>query len=337
MTSQSISYDVYGFQFTVRADAATDAIAGIDNDFAHFRTAQPLPAAAMEIRLSLSEPPYADVPHKAATVYTPRNIAFSEGQRTYLDYSGHSLAIYDRAQPSFRVYSLNHDVLYEAVYLFLLSRIGEYLDERRLHRIHAMALSYRGRAVLAILPMGGGKSTLVSELLNDPAYEFLSDDSPFIAADGSLRAFPLRLGFLPGGEGSVPPEQLRTINRMEFGPKLLVNYSYFAHRVRPSAEPGIVLLGRRSLSSDCQIETAGWRESHHSMLADCAIGLGLFQGLEFVMRSSPSELASKARIGVSRLRNARRLFARSKVFRVTLGRNKLRNAAVVSALVKREL
>jgi len=254
---------VYGFQFTVQADSPTEAVAGLDNDFAHFRTLT-AGESGLTLQLSPQDPPYDEVPPRRATVYTPRNIAFSAGSRTYIDYSGNSLAIVDRAQPSFRIYSRNHDVLYEASYLFLLSRIGEFLDGRGLHRIHAMALSYHGRAVLAILPMGGGKSTLVAELLQDRSYDFLSDDSPFIATDGSLRAFPLRLGLLPGFEGAIPKEHLRTINRMESGPKSLVNYSYFAHRVAPSAEPGIVFIGYRSLARECRIEPADTTERYRS-------------------------------------------------------------------------
>jgi hypothetical protein len=339
VTPAAAHYDVYGFRFSVLTDAPTDAVAGLDNDFAHFRSPDAGHAGqtVITLRLSPQDPPYDEVPARAAAVYTPRNVSFTDGPRTYIDYSGHSLAIYDRSLSSFRIYSRNHDVLYEASYLFLLSQIGEFLDGRRLHRIHAMALSYHGRAVLAILPMGGGKSTLVAELLKDPCYDFLSDDSPFIDSDGSLRAFPLRLGFLPGGEAAIPADQLRTVNRMEFGPKLLANYSYFAHRVTPRAEPGIVFLGYRSLARECRIEPAGTVESYRSMIADCAVGLGLFQGLEFVVRSSPSELAGKAWVGASRLRNARRLFGRSKVYRLILGRDRAENAHAVTELVKREL
>ncbi len=62
---------------------------------------------------------------------------------------------------------------YEAAYLFLLSRIGEALDQRHLHRIHALALEYFGRAVLAVFPMGGGKSTLGAAMLRFPEIGFL--------------------------------------------------------------------------------------------------------------------------------------------------------------------
>jgi hypothetical protein len=48
---------------------------------------------------------------------------------------------------------------------------------------------------------------------------------------------------LPGAEPEIPTERLRVIQRMEFGPKLLVSDEYSADRVKASAESGIVFLG----------------------------------------------------------------------------------------------
>jgi hypothetical protein len=329
------AFDVYGFRFRVTEDGAPAAAGGLADDFAFFRrdhVDRPL-----EILLRREDPPYDDVPTRPASVYTPRNVSLSNGPRTFIDYSGRALAVYDRALQTFRVHSRHSDLLYEAAYLFLLSRIGESLDAAHLHRIHAMALSYRSRAVLAILPMGGGKSTLAAEMLKVPDFGFLSDDSPFIDPEGAILAFPLRLGLLPGGEGDVPEEYRRTINRMEFGPKILVRHDVFRDRITSRAEPGIVFLGYRSLSPDCRIEPARTGESYRSMITNCAVGLGLFQGLEFVLRSSPWELAGKARVGWSRLSNARRLFHRSEVYRLVLGRNPAENARVVTDFVRARL
>jgi len=130
------------------------------------------------------------------------------------------------------------------------------------------------------------------------------------------------------------PNTAATINRMEFGPEIRVNYDFFSHRVAPEADPGIVLIGYRSLASYCRIEPAGTLESWRSILADCVVGLGLHQGLEFVIRSNPFELASKPPVAISRLTNARRLFYRSAVYRLILGRNHRENARAISALVK---
>jgi len=329
------AFDVYGFRFSLSGCPQEPAIDMLAEDFAFFR--RPAVDQPMKIVLSRQAPDYQDVPHRPASVYTPRNIALSENERTFVDYGGRALAVFDRLEPSIRIQSLDTDMLYEATYLFLLSRVGEFLDARRLHRIHAMALAHRGRAILAVFPMGGGKSMLASELLKCQDFDFLSDDSPFIAPDGRVYAFPLRLGLLPGADTEFPAEHKRTINRMEFGPKVLLNYSYFASRVKPVADPGIVFLGRRSLAPDCRIEPAGTVESYRSMVADCMVGLGLFQGLEFVLRSSAIELASKAWTGMSRLRNARRLFRRSLVYRLILGRDRAQNAQAIIDFVREHL
>jgi hypothetical protein len=116
---------------------------------------------------------------------------------------------------------------------------------------------------------------------------------------------------------------------MEFGPKFLVNYEYFAGRVCPSADPGIVFLGSRTLSRECRIEPAGHSAGLKAMVASSVIGLGLFHGLEFILERSPWELASKVRLGWSRLANANRLLRRSCVCHLHLGRDPQANADAV--------
>ncbi len=330
----SIQLDVYGRTFRLHGSGSA-ALAMVADDF-HFFIRQQV-GHPVDVELIAAAPPYDDVPAGIATTYTPRNISFSQNGSTYIDYSGRALAIWNRQAFTFKIYSTDDDIQYEASYLFLLSQIGEYLDDHKMHRIHAMAMSVEDRAVLAILPMGGGKSTLAAGLLNYPEFNFLSDDSPFISADGRLHAFPLRLGLLPGNEQSIPVAHRKTIQRMEFGPKVLVNYLYFADRVRPSAEPGIVFLGKRSLSTDCRIEPASCWQGYQSMMVNCVVGLGLYQGLEFVLRHHPLELLAKTGIAWSRLRNARQLFNRSEVYQLILGRDQQRNAETVREFVRQRL
>lgn len=325
---------VYGCEFRLTGDGAS-ALEHLQNDFRFFSCEQTLNPTTIEIWTEA--PSYLNVPESVATTYTPRNVAFTKDGCTYIDYSGRALAVWDRSLRSFRIYSLDDHIQYEAAYLFLLSRIGEYLDQRHTHRIHAMAMSVNGRAVLAILPMGGGKSTLCSALLKFPEFSLLSDDSPFISADGRVHAFPLRLGLLPGSETDVPAEFQRTIRRMEFGPKILVSYEYFASRVKPIADPGIVFIGSRTMADVCHIKPAGTWDQFKSIMVNCVVGLGLFQGLEFVLSHSPLELLSKASVAWSRLRVARKLFSQSQVYHLTLGRNQELNAATVRAFVNDKL
>ena len=325
-----VKLDVYGCTFQLQGSDSS-ALNMIFSDFQFFVSKHVNDPVIVE--MINRDPPYDEVPDGVATTYTPRNVSFSRDGCSYIDYSGRALAIWDRGKRVFRIYSSDLDVQYEATYLFLLSQIGECLDNKKMHRIHAMAMSVQGKSVLAILPMGGGKSTLCAGLLNFPEFGFLSDDSPFISADGRVHAFPLRLGLLPGHEKAIPAEKLKTIQRMEFGPKILVNYAYFADRVIASADPGIVFLGKRSLSMDCRIEKASTWNGYKSMFINCVAGLGLYQGLEFVLTHSPLELLSKTGIAWSRLRNARKLFAQAEVYELILGRDQELNASTVQKFV----
>jgi hypothetical protein len=330
----SACLDIYGYRVEIRG-THLQAVENLASDFAHFRAERA--AASALVELIEQPPPYEEAPPLRATVYTPRNVSFHRGPLTYVDYAGRALAIHDRRVGSLRIYSLDADLLYEAAYLFLLSQIAEFLDDRRLHRLHALGVSVAGWAVLVTLPMGGGKSTLAAELLKYPEVKLLSDDSPLVDRQGRLHAFPLRLGLLPGSEGQIPASELRAINRMEFGPKILVSYRYFADRVCSVAEPGLLLLGSRSLSRKCEISPAGWRAAMRAMFTNCVVGLGLFHGLEFLLHHSVIELAGKARVASSRLRNSHRLVRRSQCFHLVLGRDIEENGRTVIEFLRRTL
>jgi len=324
--SHSSAFDVYGFRFSVQGSPVS-AVEGVCHDFAFFR-AEPA-GDEMTVEMLDQAPDYDNLPVCDASVYTPRNTVYRSGKQSYLDYHGKGLGVHDPGRRSFRIISRDPHLLYEASYLFLLSQIGEALDKRRLHRIHALAVSLNGRAVLVLLPMGGGKSTLGHHLLRCPDVKLLSDDSPFVDASGRVHAFPLHLGLLAGSETEVPEKHRRLVNRMEFGPKFLVNYEFFADRVCPATDPGIVFLGSRTLSRECRIEPAGLGAGIRAMVANSVVGMGLFQGLEFILERSPWELLTKARVGRSRLANCVRLLRRSEIRHLHLGRDLEGNAAAV--------
>ena len=323
-------FDIYGFRVRIEC-AVASVLSGLEDDFAFFKSS----ASPEQALISLQElkPDYSPWLRAQASFYTPRNVAYRCDGKIIVDYSGRGIGIHDPVTGSFHLSSLDHDLLYEAAYLFLLSQSGETLDRNGLHRVHALGVSIGGRAALVLLPMGGGKSTLISALLRYPDVEILSDDSPLIDRNGDIHAFPLRIGLLPGTETSIPPDQMRTIQRMEFGPKLVVNYKYFSDRVRASAQPALIFIGERSLDCECSLRSASWLAARKALVVNCVIGLGLFQGMEFVLSRSWPELAEKFTLVWFRARACHRLLRRSSVYHLRLGRNIDRNAlAVVAAL-----
>lgn len=315
-TTDSLSFNVYGFRFSIYG-CAPEAVEGIREDFAFFHASDA--TGGVKLELFDEDPPHRCLPPVDASIYTPRNVVYRNGGTRYIDYHGHALGIQDEITGNMKLYSRDPNLLYEATYLYLIGQIGEYLDKRRLHRIHALGVKVNGKAVLVLLPMGGGKSTLGINLLRHPEVQLLSDDSPFIDKRGRVLAYPLRLGLLPGGESTVPAEQRRVIQRMEFGAKHLVNYSYFKDRVSDSAEPGLVMLGARTFAPGCRIERVTLSTGLRACIPHCVVGMGLFHGLEFVLQASGWEILKKSGLGMSRLRNCWHLLRRSRVCRIHLG------------------
>jgi hypothetical protein len=332
--NDSLTLDLYGFLAVVTC-ASPSVLSGIQEDFAFFLREISADEPMVRIELFEQPPPYDQVPEAVATVFTPRNVAYTGGGLTFLDYSGRALGIHDRKRASFRVFSLDADLLYEVAYLFLLSQSGEFFDAHHLHRVHALGVSIRNCAALVLLPMGGGKSTLGSELLRYPDIQLLSDDSPLIDDSGMVFAFPLRLGLLPGSEGIIPRDQFRTVRRMEFGPKLLVNHSYFSDRVTARAEPCLLFLGTRSLRNTCEILRASKFAALRAMVSNCIVGLGLFQGMEFVFQHGWLEIFRKSVAAASRLRASIRLIARTEVYHLVLGRDIEENGRAVVGHLRR--
>ena len=320
-----ILLSVYGVAVGI---ASTDpAIADhLGEDFTHFHVDRLAAPPALQLFLHRSAPPYRRVPPRPATTYTPRNVSFHDRGITYIDYSGRALGILTISTGRLDVYSEDPDLLYEVGYLFLLSQIGEKLDEQHLHRIHAVSISYHGKAALVLLPMGGGKSTLATHLLHSQDVQFLSDDSPLVDRTGLLHAFPLRIGILPGSESGYEPHQLRLIQRMEFGPKLLLRHAHFASRVVDRAPARFIFLGRRSLAEDCVIRPASRLAALRALIPNCVIGMGLFQGMEFVFNRDAREVGRKALVALSRFRNCIALVRRASPYTVVLGRDLEKNA-----------
>lgn len=334
--SMGSMFNAYGYRFALAGDAP-DALRALASDFEFFADGNPAPAAAarpVTIRIRHAAPDYAALPPVRASVYTPRNVSYKHGEFTLVDFHGRGIGRHHRATGDFEITTLDPDLQYEACYLFLLSQMGEALDRRGLHRVHALGISLRGRGVLVLLPMGAGKSTLGVELLRDPEVRLLSDDSPLIDAAGYLHAFPTRIGLLPGSEAVIPREYLRTVNRMNFGPKTFVDYRYFAPRVDAGAPCRFVCLGSRTLAPQGRIAGVSRTDALRRFTSDCIVGMGLFQGLEFFFQKSTKEMLARGPVTWSRLRASLAVIRRSHLLELQLGQDRAANARLLLDYVR---
>jgi hypothetical protein len=331
-------FDFYGFNVEVMGDAA-ELVDEVGRDFAYFRVpvaVRPgLSLPDMMLKMNLEVPPYANLPPVPASVITPRNVCFREGDTTYIDYFGRGLAIVDRARRTCVMYAAEFDMAREMAYLFLLSTVGQYLDGRGMHRIHAMGVNCKGRGILLLLPSGGGKSTMTMELLKHPDFTLLSEDTPLIDRRGRMHPFPLRLGVRNPETSDIPKQYRHTLKRMEFEPKTFVDLEFFQHKLSEAVDPALILVGQRNLGQVSEIVPLPRARALKAVVKHLVVGLGVYQGLEFLLERGIWEMAGKGGVAASRLRNGVRLLSRAPAFEFVLGRDPERNARTLIEFVRR--
>ncbi len=335
MEADAVRLNMYGLRVLIRC-TEREVVREVARDFSSFRVS---PGGRIDLTLEVEvrPPPWELLPALRAAQYTPRNITYRDGSVTWLDYFGRALARVEREAGRMTIWGTDIDLLREIVFLTLLSWSGEYLDRRGLHRIHALGISYRGRAVLIMMPSGGGKSTLALQMLKQPGVTLLGEDSPLVDAKGQVYPFQLRPGIKDPSAAGIPPEYLRTVRRMEFDPKTLVDLDYFAGRLSPTVPAGILLLGQRSSGTRAAIEPLGTRQALEGLIKNMVVGLGLYQGVEFVLEHSGWELVGKSGVAAARMRAAIGLLRTCRTGVLVLGREIPHNAEVLMAYLQREL
>ncbi|UCC76011.1 MAG: hypothetical protein JSW37_10890 [Anaerolineales bacterium] len=322
-----LCFDFYGLRIAVHSENE-GVLEDVQRDFSYFRAAPGHTHSRLEI--VPETPAWADLPALPATLHTPRNIVYRDGNLSYLDYSGRALMIVHHDQNRYRVYCVERDLAHEIAFLTMLSRAGEYLDSIGLHRVHALGVQASERATLILLPMGGGKTTLAMRVLGSQVIKLLSEDSPLVSRSGQVYPFPIRIGVRAGEE---PPDAAagycRTVQRMEFGPKTLIDIAHFAQQIGQPCPIGSILLGERWLTGDPFIRPASRRAAIGPLIKNSVVGLGLYQGVEFVLERSAWEILGKAGLAGSRLLTSLQLVRRAQVYRFGLGPDVRQNAEML--------
>jgi hypothetical protein len=311
-------FDVYGLGVALEGDWP-EVLDELAVDFGWFAASAVAADVTVEVlRRSPDYDRYASIP---AAFVTPRNVVYQEGARTVLDYSGRALGVYDRAARRLRIESEDHQLAREAGYLFLLSRIGEHVDAVGLPRAHGLGLAGAQGGVLLLLPAGGGKSTLCLRALREGS-RLLSEDSPLIDRQGRIHPFPLHIGINEGDVDSLPDAPVRRVERMEFHPKLLLDIRAFADQVERTPQPlRHVVVGRRSLGRTAKLEPLPRRAAVGPLLRESVVGVGLYQGMEFVLQRGLRDLSGKVGLVATRSACCAAALAHARVWRLTLGRD----------------
>jgi hypothetical protein len=105
----------------------------------------------------------------------------------------------------------------------------------------------------------------------------------------------------------------------------LIDIEYFKDRLGEPVDPGLILVGERNLGDVSEIVPLARHRAFKAMVKYVIVGLGVYQGLEFLLERGLWELLGNGSVAASRVYNSLRLLARAPAYRFVLGRDKEKN------------
>lgn len=337
---QRLGFSFYGI--TVRLESVNAAVIDdLRRDFAFFHAASASDEAApalLTIVIDARPPAYDGLPQMRARYTTPRNVCYYHAGTKYVDYGGQALVKYEKQRGVCLVQCAEYPLLHQICYMLVLSLVGERLDDRGVHRVHALGLATQGGAALILLDAGGGKTNLALGILaQENGVRLISEDSPLIDRSGRVLPFPIRIGVRPPDlPAAFPPRYLRHFPRDEGGDKILIDTEAFGSRIAcDPSQPDLVLLGTRTLGTRPRIQPAPRLKAFAGFLKNCVVGMGLYQGLEYLFAKGLAEAAGRIPCAFSRTAGSLKVLRRSEVFEFFLGTDRGENVKVLSDFLDR--
>lgn len=302
--------DFHGASVSLECDDAAP-LEELNRDFAAFAAA---PGMEPLVRLRLCARDCALPPGTA--LWGWRDFRASAGSRSRLiRWDDGSWARHDRGGLSAEIHSRDAGRLRELAYLATLSRAGEELDRRGLHRVHALGFVHDGKAGLVLLPSRGGKSSLALEMLRSGALGLLSDESPIVSRDGLVRPFPLRLALRERAAlDGVPGSEVGRFKRRGFAEKFTVAPGALGASFAPAAPLCWIFAGART-EGPPRFSPLSTTETLAALGSSMVVGVGLTQMAEYMLRSDPRLVG----IAASRLKTAVSLARAARTRRFDLG------------------
>ena len=323
-SEKSTIFSFYGFGIKVKS-SDSQAIDNIQKDFSFFLDPNKIPEIHFEI--FTTPPDYQSLPSLRPSGHSPRNFSYRDKNLLLVDYFGRGLLKFDSAKKEYKIFSADPHLRHEIVFLTILSLVGRNLDSRHIHRVHGLGLEINGQGILILLPQGGGKTTLMMELLKCPNVKLISEDTPLLNSNGEILPFPIRIGIdANAGFPDLPEKYLRLIKRMEFEPKYLLDIEYFKDKIAKNpCKLKFTFEGIRCLGNDSQIIPVSKLQILRAFFINSVIGLGVYQGIEFILLSSPLEIIKKIALLASRFKNSSRAALKTKSYYFLTGSDKNKN------------
>lgn len=204
-----------------------------------------------------------------------RQISFTERQMIYSINSSFVSEVRYKNFAKIKYISINtsdFETTKDILYFIFLSISGEYLDSNKMMRLHAVSFSYNEKSFVFIGRQKVGKSTIAEYFINEPGYQFFSDEITILNLnDMKIYPFP------------VPIKTVNTninCNKSRFFNEK--NKIFFPNaKISPPKVLNFVFLLKRKTA--LTIKIASFFEKFISFF-EIVLGIGVIQMAEYLIR-----------------------------------------------------
>jgi len=299
-------FDFYGVSVRLQVEvdpsvADRALITQLEEDFWYFRRPQ-LKMAQFDIDIEIVNH---FIPKKLPRIYSDKMVEVRGWARSrQCDYGGVVLESFESLETrQVKLFGSNQiDLAYEVLYNFILSAVGEKLDQAGFHRVHALGIEYRDTAGLILLNSGQGKSSLALQLIQKNNARIYSDEMPLIKA-GMIYPFPIRIALKRDVCSRLAPNLAKNSRKMVrklYGEKILIPIS--REQIAEPKSVNFILVPSHINSRWSAIKYLG---------SSMVVGYGLAQMKEHMLRVHL--IRSFGKISVSRARESMNLSRKARI------------------------
>ncbi len=285
----------------------------------------------------LGEIPSAILPKNLKPLFQRQNsITYEKDGLRYNDYYGKVLSRFSAIKNEALILGIDRDKLYEVLYLFILSRSGKYLDLKGIHKIHAFSIAHKGKGLVCMQPMRGGKSTLFTEILSQFDVAIGSDDTPLINEFGLLAPFPLRVSLdtLPD-RFKINDDQYYLMNREFYKSKYSISLKAFDKKIANNCIDFIFVEAHRSTYDEPFLVPMTKVRLLKRLFHHMVIGFGLPIIFEYFWESGPRDFLRKTLIFYKRFFSAVKLSLTKKGYDLYMSKDSKKNAQALMKLLNK--
>ena len=110
----------------------------------------------------------------------------------------------------------------------------------------------------------------------------------------------------------------------------MIDIDFFSSRIEKSSiQPYIVMIGRRVIGKKGGIRPVSKFQAFDEFFKNSIIGVGLYQGIEYIFQNGAMDIVKKVPLGFSRLKNTLKVLEKSKSFEFLLGLDKTENSKLL--------